>query len=386
MRVLFIDQFSDAGGAQQCLLDSVRGALDRGWSASAAVPGGGPLVRMLASTGASVTSLPSGPYGRGSKSVIDLFRYASDQVRQTRTLTRLFEANRFDLVYVNGPRVLPAAVRAARGRLPVLFHAHNRLAQGYAVRLVGRSIKAGRVTVAACSRFVAEPLASWVAPPGQLHVIPNGVGEFPYRRRTFGPARLWRIGIVGRIAPEKGHEAFIAAAASARPHLPEGTKFVICGAPSIPNDAWYRRVRRNAAAPCFEFIGWRDDVSGVLNDLDLLVVPSRSEGMPRVILEAFSAGLPVIAFPAGGVAEVIQDGENGFLVPECSNERLAERIVELVSGAPERLQAAAAIARHLWEREYDVALYQRRITELMERMARVEAQETETPRQRAHTA
>jgi glycosyltransferase involved in cell wall biosynthesis len=108
--------------------------------------------------------------------------------------------------------------------------------------------------------------------------------------------------------------------------------------------------------------------------------------MPRVILEAFSAGLPVIAFPAGGIAEVIRDGENGFLVPECSSERLAERIAELVSGAPEKLQAAAAIARHLWEREYDVALYQRRITELMERMARVEAQETETPRQRAHTA
>ena len=69
---------------------------------------------------------------------------------------------------------------------------------------------------------------------------------------------------------------------------------------------------------------------GVLADLDLLVVPSISaEATTRVILEAFSAGVPVVAYSIGGIPEIIRESRNGFLVPECEPRALARKIQEV---------------------------------------------------------
>lgn len=357
MKILFLDQFSEIGGGQLCLLELLPALRERGWSAHAAVPGAGPVVERLRSCGVDVDPIPCGPYRAGRKRAIDMARFIVDAAGQRSVVASVLDRGQFDLVYVNGPRVLAAAALAAKGRVPLLFHAHNRIDPGYAVRLAGWSIKRSNATVVACSKFVSTPLAGYVA-PGRLHVIPSGTSDLGFHEPRPDPGAPWRIGLVGRISPQKGVEDFVRASATLSPAIP-GIRFVICGA--AVDERYGAAICAAARRLPIDFLGWREDVPAVLRTLDLLVVPSRQEGLGRVILEAFSAGVPVVAFPAGGIVELIEDEETGFLTRESSVAALAERLSEVIRGDPRRLRDVAVNARWSWQRSYRLAMYQERI-------------------------
>src|ERR1700723_729834 len=184
----------------------------------------------------------------------------------------------------------------------MLFHAHHCIEQSNA-RYVER-LALRRSTVAACCGAVAQSLR---IPEDRVHVIPNGTADLGFVERRFDALR---IGIVGRISPEKGQVEFLRAAA-----VLNGARFVVCGAPLFGDHDYYNEVLRLAAGLPVEFLDWQDDVGAVMRDLDILIIASKQEGMPRVLLEAFSAGLPVVAFPVGGIPEVIEDEITGFLAP-----------------------------------------------------------------------
>lgn len=376
MEILFLDQFSVMGGAQLCLLDVLDAVEKRGCHAHIALPGDGPLVEQVRSRGLGVSKIPCGPYRSGNKSFADFFLHPLDIWRQERILADLINLNKVDLVYVNGPRLLPAATLAARDRVPVLFHAHNRLNQGYAAGLAGWSIRHSEATVIACSNYVAQPLARYVR-KGNLHVIPNGTPDAGFRERTFGPGRSWRIGLIGRISPEKGQAEFLQAISVLAPEFPLVT-FVICGAPTIPAGKYLDLVGELACGLPVEFLGWREDIASVLAELDLLVVPSKDEGMGRVIVEAFSAGVPVVAFATGGIPEVITNGETGFLVAEATPDALAARIREIIRSDPETVRRVVANARRSWEQSYTVATYQACIMEVVDQVGLAWRAEHET--------
>ena len=219
--------------------------------------------------------------------------------------------------------------------------------------------------VIACCRYVTAPLR---AAEQRLRVIPNGVADCGFHERTFDAAAGLRIGIVARIAPEKGQAEFLRAAALLAPEFPN-SRFVICGAPLFGDQRYEEEVRRHARGLPVEFLGWRNDIASVLEQLDLLVIASSEEGLPRVLLEAFSAGVPVVAFPAGGIPEALEDEQTGFLVQPSSAEALAARIRALITGDPTRLREVAHNALRAWERFYDVSHYRRGITNLLAALA-----------------
>jgi glycosyltransferase involved in cell wall biosynthesis len=360
MNILFLDQYSELGGAQGCLLDLMPAIVERGWTAHAAVPGGGPLVEQLRSMGVVMHEIRSGPYRSRTKRLADFLRFPFDIARQTRTLRRLLDQTQFDLVYINGARLLPAAAIAVQGRAPMVFHAHWRYA-GAAAWMARWSIRRSGATVIACCRYVTAPLG---AAEQRLRVIPNGVADCGFRKRSFDAAAGFRIGIIGRIAPEKGQAEFLRAAALLAPEFPN-SRFVICGAPLFADQRYQDEVRCRACGLPVEFLGWRNDIASVLEQLDLLVIASSEEGLPRVLLEAFSAGVPVVAFPAGGIPEALEDEQTGFLVQPSSAEALAVRIRTLMTGDPTRFREVAHNARGAWECFYDVSHYRRAIISLL---------------------
>ncbi len=197
-------------------------------------------------------------------------------------------------------------------------------------------------------------------------MVYNGVPEIPFRAHEFGRDGAWRIGLIGRIAPEKGQTDFLRAAERVLHTLP-GAKFVICGAPLFSPPSYLEEVNSLAATlPC-ELMGWRDDVGAVLDGLDLLVVPSdHLEATTRVILEAYSAGVPVVAYANGGIPEVVEDGVTGFLVRACTPEALASKIVE-VSAVD--LAKIARAGRAAWERTYNVERYRKEMLDIIGRAA-----------------
>jgi glycosyltransferase involved in cell wall biosynthesis len=356
MRILFVDQFSDAGGAQRCFLDLLPAFEERGWQVKAALPGNGALASRL-----HAAPLSCGPYRSGPKSGADLLRFVFDVPAQARTVSELLSQDDFDLIYVNGPRVLPGVVFATRGRVPILFHVHNYLDRWYAKALTGWIARARVNSVIACSEFVARPLRRYVSAP-KLQVIPNGSSDLGYRRRSF--ELPWRIGIVGRIEPQKGQAEFVQAARQ----VPDA-QFLVSGIASAASAGYFESVKELARGWPVEFLGWQEDRAALFANLDLLVIASRQEGLPLVALEALSAGVPVVAFAVGGIPEVIRHEKTGFLVPERTPQALVTEIQRLMNGSRDKLVDVAGAARVAWERSFDISRYRERMVEALLKVA-----------------
>jgi glycosyltransferase involved in cell wall biosynthesis len=142
--------------------------------------------------------------------------------------------------------------------------------------------------------------------------------------RYFRQPRTHVIGAAGRLSTEKGFAVLVAAAERVlRVHPSVG--FVLFG--EGPERARLQQ-QINAAGLNHTFIlaGFRADLDRFLPHFDLFVLPSFTEGLPNVVLEAFAAGVPLVATSVGGTPEVVEDGVSGHLVPPGDVEQLAERL------------------------------------------------------------
>ena len=86
----------------------------------------------------------------------------------------------------------------------------------------------------------------------------------------------------------------------------------------------------------FVLAGFRTDLERFVPHWDLAVLPSFTEGLPVIVLEAFAARVPVVATAVGGTPEVVEDGCNGYLVPAGAPPALAEKILQALRSEPER--------------------------------------------------
>jgi glycosyltransferase involved in cell wall biosynthesis len=182
----------------------------------------------------------------------------------------------------------------------------------------------------------------------------------PNRRRhewraQHGLGERFTFVYVGRLAPEKRPEQLVDAFRLAREILPPNTiQLVIAG--TGPLESTLRAV----APPDVTFLGFLDRAAR-LPDLyancDAFIFASLTETLGLVLLEAMASGLPVVAAPAGGVADHLRDGVNGLAYPAGDARAMAEAMVRLVSeaGLARRLgQAARQTAEELsWEREME---------------------------------
>ena len=177
--ILCIDQFTNIGGGQQSLLDILPAFSARQWRPSVAVPGDGPLLAALQNRGYRSHSFAYSAYASRRKPLQQLFKYACELPKLVRCFTQLVQANEIDLLYVNGPRLVPPAAWVAwRRGIPLVFHCHNRLLQQSAITITGQALEVASAHVIACCNCVADPLREYVAPE-RLKIAYNGVAEMP---------------------------------------------------------------------------------------------------------------------------------------------------------------------------------------------------------------
>jgi glycosyltransferase involved in cell wall biosynthesis len=173
----------------------------------------------------------------------------------------------------------------------------------------------------------------------------------PPVRPGSGQAGVSLVGVVARLAPEKGIMEFIRSArlvADAHPAV----AFALCG--DGPMRAEAAALRRELGLEGqLSLLGHIEEVRDFIASLDLLVVPSRSEGSPVVAMEAMALGKPVVATAVGGVPEVVPGGETGVLVQAGDAQALADGILELLRD-PARAQEMGERGRQRAAREFDV--------------------------------
>ena len=204
-------------------------------------------------------------------------------------------------------------------------------------------------------------------PARRTKVIYNGVAidrfsnvENPeLKKRSLGmPANSKVIGIVARLDAVKNHPMLLRAFRRVVAELP-GTNLVIVG--DGPENRDLQGLASSLGiSDSVLFLGARTDIAELLHTFDLFVLPSFSEGMSITLIEAMSAGLPVVATNVGGNPEVVNHGETGYLVENDNEQELARRLIECLRDDELRLkmgEAAKLRARKLFSLDRMINCY-----------------------------
>ena len=171
-------------------------------------------------------------------------------------------------------------------------------------------------------------------------------------RRALGlPAEGFHFAYVGRLALRKGLHMLVDAFHRLRARAPHA-RLLIAG--TGPLDAPLRaQVLGHALDDAVHFLGFQADVRPVLAATDCLVLPSESEGLPLILLEAMAAGRATLATDVGGMPEVVRDGHTGLLIPPRRPDALEEAMARLLDDPAWTAQLGAA-ARHSVEQHHSL--------------------------------
>jgi len=198
------------------------------------------------------------------------------------------------------------------------------------VRLLARRAIASRLDahVAVGERAAREVEEIAGLRRGSVRAIANGVPS----RSAAGPSAPGRghgpglvVGSLGRLTEQKGYDLLVAAL----PSLPAARVVLVGDGPE--RQALERLASELGVAERFRITGWKADARAELPSFDVFALPSRWEGMPLSILEAMHAGLPVLATDVGSIAEVVADGDTGFVVAPDDLPALRLRLGDLLA-------------------------------------------------------
>ena len=269
-------------------------------------------------------------------------------VRSKRDLAAMWSQRRHmarmspDIVQLNLPvpsadrYTVLAALTLARTPVVAIEHLPMGTSRPGAQRLV-RWTAPRLAAVVGVSGRAAQQIEQLVGlPPGAVRVVPNGVPDPAPRRPVPVPPGPLVIGAVGRLHRHKGFDVLLHALAA----LPDVHLVLIGDGPERP--ALEQLVGDLRLGRRVTMLGWSDDASGQLRSFDILAVPSRSEGLPLVLLEGMFAGVPIVATTVGGVPDAVEDGRSALLVPPDDVAALTSALRRLSAEEPLRRRLGAA--------------------------------------------
>jgi len=175
---------------------------------------------------------------------------------------------------------------------------------------------------------------------GRVHYIPNGVAPWDGREVAVREGGVLTIGFFGRLTPQKGPDVLMDTVADVAAHIPH-VSFVFHGEGEM--EALLRaRAGERLLTSRVQFNGAYAPGEAVacMRQADVVAIPSRWEGCPYVVLEAFQAGVPVVASAVGGIPDLIRDGVNGVLVEAENAEALCDGLLGLLRDPQKRRRLA----------------------------------------------
>ena len=284
-------------------------------------------------------------------------------------LFAIFRRERFDLVHTHNPKpgVLGRVAARAAGVPVVVNTVHGYWATPEDVPARRLPVMAAEALAARCSDlelFQSEEDLAWarrarIAPAGRTRLLGNGTDPSRFDPGTADGAAVRAelglptdavvVGAMGRLVAEKGYREVFEAARIVREKRPN-VRFVVVGAADPEKEDGLSEAELEAARPDVLFAGWRTDVPAVLAAIDVFVLPSWREGMPRSAIEAAAMGRPMVLSDIRGCREVGRDEREALLVPPRDPERLAAAIGRLVDDPDLRRELGAAARERALER------------------------------------
>lgn len=282
--------------------------------------------------------------------------YNANAMKQLARLRRLMLQEKIDILHAHDfySSFIGGAAARLGGVRVIACHRHLKLSDRRAHKLGTRIIHRLAHRILVNSEAIREHIVTHDgARREKIVVIKNGV--VPVLPSANSHAQLCKelglapdvrlIGIVARLQEVKGHRFFIEAAATVLRSRPDA-HFVLVG------DGPLRAEIENHAAELgivdhLHLLGDRTDVTRLISAFDLLVLASLHEGLPNAVMEAMSAGVPVVATAVGGTKELIADNRTGYLTPPADSAALADRILFALGDEVHREGIVSAARRRI---------------------------------------
>lgn len=332
MKVLFHLLDAGIGGGQRVALAIAQRLRDSGHTLGLAVPASGPAADEFADLGASIAFVDA------------------TTLRRPRGAAQLAEVLRgYDLLYshTSAPGQILGQLAALRARRPHLVHQHtypyfSTRPAGRAAQIAIYRLLMSRSRFIAVAPHVADGLVDVGVARERITVVPNGVhvpATPPAGEANGGPVK---IGMLARLDPGKGIQTFVTAAGLAGLDA-KAASYLIGGAPG-PFADFEEEIRAQAARAGIAIVEPGAQGEALLAGLDVVVIPSRYEGSPLVLLESMACGRAIVASDIPGMREVLGPSGAGLLVPVDDSAALATAIRSLAVDSDLR----ARVGRQAW--------------------------------------
>jgi glycosyltransferase involved in cell wall biosynthesis len=272
---------------------------------------------------------------------------ASD-VRAYLDLSRWIKSTGWDIVHTHSSKAgIVGRLAARRAGVKVIVHTvhgwgHNdhmsAAKRSLYVTLERAAARCSNKIIAVSESCRERGIREKIGHPDQYEVIHSGIDldryrsvsvDVPVLKAELGiPVDAPVVGTVSRMAPQKAPEDFITVAAKVRQHSPN-VRFVFVG--GGPDEGpFMQAVREAGLEKTIVLLGYRDDIPQLLRVMDIFLLTSLWEGLPRVFPQAMCASLPIVATRVDGAPEAIAEGKSGYLVAARDCDAMARHVLQLL--------------------------------------------------------
>ena len=335
-KILILHSSNDLYGASKIFLQIIQILKNSEYEIHVVLPSKGPLDNLI-NQNAHVCYHSLGVLRKMYLNPLGLINRLVTNLKAIKFLSNYIKHNSIDLVYTNTSTILCGGIAAIKNNIPSLFHIHeiptgNKLYEF----LSGKMINKYSNQIIAVSESVKKQWLKYISKE-KIKRIYNGIifEKTDFIDELEKDESDFVITSIARLIPYKGHGYLIDIA---RELLKKSKrfKFLIVG-DTLPNYSSYelslkQRIKDLGLENQIKFLGFRKDVSSILKQSDLFIHPTISpDPLPTVLFESLYNNLPTVATNLGGAVEILNNGNNGLLIPHNDSNRAVNLINEYCS-------------------------------------------------------
>ncbi|MGE0784335.1 MAG: glycosyltransferase [Sandaracinaceae bacterium] len=376
MKVLFVTHSANWAGAESTLYELLRRIDLESFDPTVLLPANGVLEDRLAALGVPLGFTPLVPWIDRS-ATRHWERFGDGLSARVSALARWIEREEVELVLTNSSVIVEPGLAARWVGVPHVWrvhetlHAHRNLAHRLPLEASFALLDALSDRVSCVSQAVADALTPHVD-PARIEVIHNGVdpigNDRASARAKLGATDEPILLFTGTVSDEKGAPLLVPVMTRVRRAF-ASARCVLVGADAGAQEQTKRLAREAGIAGAFTFLGFREDARSLVAGADIVLLPSRVESLPTVVMEAMAEGVAVVSSRTGGAIELIEDGVSGRLTEIGQPEPMAEAAIELLRDDAKRssiAEAARARALRMFSGDAYVRAFEASFRELAE--------------------
>lgn len=333
-KILFVHHNSVPGGAELSLYDLVTN-LSPAVTPVCAVPEG-PLREKLTDAGIKTYAVPMRQLTK-SLNLFEQLASGSAWLKVHAKIKEICKKEKINIIHANSlPAVIYTAKAARASKIPMLWHERDMAVHSILTPQVAKFAK----RIIAISKAVAKNLELQLKSSYKIRLIYNGteVAKFANPSRDALPAlpvNKRKVLMASQFVEWKGHQDFIEAAKLVKQQISD-TVFILAGTKKRPEQQEYitrleATISANGLEADFNWLGFVDNMPGLLSEVDAVVVPSHGEPFGRIVVEAMAAEKALVAYDSGAIPELIENGKSGCLVDDGDINGLANSICKILS-------------------------------------------------------